>query len=364
MNSFATFMEGITLPVPEEQVPAPTTEEDTVIEQADRETATEETEAAISDAQTLVQESTQLLTTITQMTALRDHIKQYGVDKTVLRLFNTHGELTQYVPSIPAAEAFDEHRASDISIAAVEDIGKMLGNAWSKFTRLIRRMCTGVRRAWLWLFNYNKYAHEVISEAITGLKGRTSPFRSCPYSGYTTETLKKITRYPLKKFTDILVEVSKSLEDISDTGRDIKRLIDLTRKFGRENTAMEVLIGTCPFVTLNINTISAPTALTMLTTIDKIIVDNRAFDAVTTRVLDHLDSIAGRFVHTAKTTTVGTDTNGNVTYSKGSTTSYDATFKYMATLCEFVLATVGNYTKLYHNVYKAGVRMAKATMRA
>ena len=127
---------------------------------------------------------------------------------------------------------------------------------------------------------------------------------------------------------------------------------------------MEVLIETCPFVSLNINTISAPTALTMLTTIDKLIVDNRAFDTVTTRVLEHLEKIADRFVHTAKTTTIGTDVNGNTSVGRGTTTSYDAAFKYMATLCEFVLATVGNYTKLYHNVYKAGVRMAKATMRA
>jgi F0F1-type ATP synthase membrane subunit b/b' len=151
-NAFAaleSYLEGDVNITTEVTVPADEIEEqvsDAVEQVQEGEQITADTDAAADAAEMVSREFDRINT-------LRAHIAQFGIDRTLLSLYNRDGELSRLLKiKLPSCESFDAvgNPSSSVSIAAMEGLGEVAEKAWDWIKSLWRKLVELVQRAWEW----------------------------------------------------------------------------------------------------------------------------------------------------------------------------------------------------------------------
>lgn len=87
-------------------------------------------------------------TLLCQLFAMREHIENYGLDRTFLAMFNRNGELAAIVKcKIPSCEAFDVSTASELAQVCCEGIDNAIDRVNLMFRDDFMKLYSAIRRA-------------------------------------------------------------------------------------------------------------------------------------------------------------------------------------------------------------------------
>ena len=138
---------------------------------------TAETAGEVADGEVESKENEVANQMLSKMTTMYYHVKQFGIDRTFVSLYNRHGELNRVCGmQFPSCESMDVSGSSysnysQAFIAAMEDEGEGL---WAKFKAIIARIWNWIKdtASKIWdklksLFGFNKNA---LQKALAKLK--------------------------------------------------------------------------------------------------------------------------------------------------------------------------------------------------
>ena len=149
-----------------------------------------------ADAENRIEKSEQL---ICQLSAMYEHVKKYGVDRTFLSMFNNNGELASIIKrEIPSCEAFDAANVMELSQICCEGINSALERFILTLRDDILKQYTAIRRAFQSWTSDAKDAKNTLLQ----LKSQLKAVKSLPDS-----TIKAYNVSEFKKWVSIKPDI-------------------------------------------------------------------------------------------------------------------------------------------------------------